>query len=227
MTISQTFTMGRLAHEWLKHELDPEFCRKVETVASGTGNIKTGSVLGKNTVGGAEAAPKAGGNTGEGSLTLDGATPVLAGAKPGVYAVRCVGTSANGGLFEVRDPFGAFVGAYAIGGPAFATEIKFSITDSGADFALGDGFDVTVAAGSGRLGWYDPTAVDGRAVPYGILLNAVDATTEHRQAVVIGGKAVINPLALTWGPAVDDANKRAAGVALLVSELGFETRAVV
>lgn len=227
MTISQTYTMGNLAHEWLKHELSYELGRKIETVLSGTGNLKTGSVLAKvQTAVAATSAAKAGGNTGGGTLTLDGTTPVLADAKVGVYTVRNVGVVANAGQFEVRDPDGVVLGVYAIGGPAWAHGVKFAMADVGTDFALGDGFDITVAAGSGKLVWYDPTALNGADEPYGILLNAVDATSADQKCVVITRDAVINPLALTWGAAVDDGTKRAAGLAKL-AKLGIQARAVV
>ena len=58
MPIGQTYTMGKFAHEWLKHELSSELGRKVETLLSGVGNLKTGSVLGKVTVAGASSAAR-------------------------------------------------------------------------------------------------------------------------------------------------------------------------
>lgn len=225
MPIGQTYTMGKFAHEWLKHELSSELGRKVETLLSGVGNLKTGSVLGKVTVAGASSAAKAGGNTGGGSLTLDGA-PVLAGAKAGVYKVRCVNLVANAGLFSVTDPDGVLLGMYQSGAAAFEKHIKFVMADVGTDFAVGDGFDITVAAGSGKLVWYDPNAVNGAADPYGILLNAADAASADQKCVVITRDAVINPLALTWGAAVDDAGKKSAGLVKL-AKFGIRTAAVV
>lgn len=47
-----TLTFPRLAHEWLKHEHDTELHRKAITVASGAGQLLTGSVLGKVTASG-------------------------------------------------------------------------------------------------------------------------------------------------------------------------------
>lgn len=93
----------------------------------------------------AASAAKSGGNTGGGTLTLDGTTPVLAGAKPGVYTVRCVALKTDGGQFIVVDPDGISLGQ-AIVGTTFSNKIKFALADSGTDFAIGDGFDVTVTA---------------------------------------------------------------------------------
>lgn len=216
----------KLSGDWLRHELDPRLNREAVKILAATGNLITGSVLAKVLVAGATSAAKAGGNTGGGTLTVDGATPVLAGAKPGVYTVRNIGVIANAGQFLVRDPDGIDIGVYAIGGPAFANQIKFAMADVGTDFALGDGFDITVAVGSSKWVWYDPTAVNGAAAPGGILLHGVDASgVSDVDGVVVTGHAEIVGLNLTWGPAVDDANKKAAGLALL-AKFGFKARAI-
>jgi hypothetical protein len=216
-------TYPKLSGDWLRHEKDARLNRKQVTILSGTGNLVTGAVLGKITVAGASSAAKAGGNTGGGTLTPDVTTPVLKDAKPGVYAVRCIGLVANGGLFSVTDPDGVVIGTYTIGGPAFAKHIKFAMADVGTDFAVGDGFDVTVAAGSGKVAYYDPTAVNGCATPFGILLDGRDASTADAPAVVVTGEAEIVALNLTWGAAVDDGDKKATGLALL-AKLGFQAR---
>jgi hypothetical protein len=39
----------RLAHDWLKHESDPQLHRETVVIASGAGNLKTGTVLGRVT----------------------------------------------------------------------------------------------------------------------------------------------------------------------------------
>lgn len=93
----------------------------------------------------AASAAKSGGNTGGGTCTMDGSTPVLAGAKAGVYTVRCIATGTNGGQFIVVDPDGISLGQ-AIVGTTFSNKIKFALADSGTDFAVGDGFDITVTA---------------------------------------------------------------------------------
>lgn len=93
----------------------------------------------------ASAAAKSGGNTGGGTLTMDATTPVLAGAKPGVYTVRCVALKTDGGQFIVVDPDGISLGQ-AIVGVTFSNKLKFALADTGTDFAIGDGFDITVTA---------------------------------------------------------------------------------
>jgi len=127
-------------------------------------DFPAGTVLGKATLGAASSAAKSGGNTGGGTLTLDATTPILARAKPGVYTVRCSEVVDNGGKFVVINPEGVQIGL-AIVGTAFANEIKFALADVGTDFALGDGFDITIAAGTGYYKKAVSTAVDGSATP--------------------------------------------------------------
>lgn len=155
------------------------------TLVSGAGALKRGTVLGKITIGAAVSAAKAGGNTGTGTFVLDATTPVKAGAKAGVWTLRCITAVANGGEFELNDPDGISRGIFII--PAGAGNsvtvddaIKGVLTDAGTDFIVGDGFDITVAAGSGKYKTAVATAVDGSAVPVGILVDDVDATAADK-----------------------------------------------
>lgn len=225
MPIGATYTFPKLAHEWLKHELDPEFSRAAGTILANSGNLVTGTVLGRITKGAATSAAKAGGNTGNGTLTLDATTPVLAGAKAGVYTVRCIAAAANGGTFRVEGPDGLVMGDVAVAG-TFSEHLKFVIADGSSDFVVGDGFDITVAAGSGKYAPHNPTAVDGREIADAILLNGVDTTGADAKSTIIVRSAVINPLALTWHSSVDDATKQGNALAHLAAK-NIITRTIV
>ena len=208
--------------EWLKHELDPELNREQVTILAGSGVLKTGTPLGKIATAGATSAAKSGGNTGGGTLTLDATPPVLADAVAGVYKVRCTSAATDGGTFEVENPAGVVIGSVAVGA-TWAEGVKFVIADSGTDFAVGDGFDVTVAAGSGKYVPVAPAAVNGAQVAVGVLLHGVDASGgSDVQAVAVIGNARIAPLALEWPSAVDDQNKKNAVLAQLALR-GFKT----
>ena len=94
----------------------------------------------------AAAAAKSGGNaTNTGALTLDATTPILAGAKVGVYMVRCIAAASNSGTFRVSDPDGFVLGDVAVGA-TFANDIKFAIADGTQDFIVGEGFDITISS---------------------------------------------------------------------------------
>ena len=127
--------------------------------------------------------------TGNGTLTKDATTPVLAGAKPGAYTVKCIsaGAAAHHAGFEVRDPFGRLVGTFFFTTTGqsytFSNEIKFAMVEGSTDFAIGDFFTFTIAAGSGKLKRSDPTAVDGSQYPTHIVTDEVDATAADQSNV--------------------------------------------
>lgn len=160
-----------------------------ESVSVSAGTLARGTVMGQKTLGTATSAVKASGaNTGTGTCVMDGTTPVLANAKVGIYTVRCLEAVTNGGKFAVTDPLGNMV-AYDIilagaGGVILHNnEIKFTLTDAGTDFIVGDGFDITVAAGDLTYIESVRTAVDGSQYPVGILVDAADASG----GTVVGG----------------------------------------
>jgi hypothetical protein len=185
-------------------------------------NLGAGAVLGKITLGAAVAAVKASGaNTGNGTLVMDGVTPILANAKVGIYTVRCVEAVGNGGKFVVTDPNGQQVGVAIIvagagGAIVFADQIKFTLTDGGADFIVGDGFDVTIAAGSGKFTAVAPAALDGSQVAAGVLVDAVDATGADVACAVIARSAEVNSAELVW-PGGITAPQKAAALAQLAA----------
>lgn len=165
--------------EFLLSEGNGYLSRETIVLAITEALLAAGTVLAKAIYGAASSAAKAGGNTGNGALTLDVTTPILVGAKVGVYAVRCITVAANGGTFRVEDPDGNVLGDVAVGA-TFSDDIKFAIADGATDFILGDGFDITIAAGSGQY------------VPY---TDAAKATLPA--SAVLYGEAPINEAAQT------------------------------
>jgi hypothetical protein len=210
-------TYPRLSHEWLKHETDPDLGREQITLLAGAGNLITGTVLGKITKGTATAAAKAGGNTGNGTITMDVTTPVLAGAQVGVYTARCIAAAGNGGTFRIEDPDGFVIGDVAVGA-TFADRVKFVIADGASDFIVGDGFDITVAAGSGKWKKCVYGALDGSGIAAGVLLDARDASggADVKGVGVIADARVAHEF-LTWDASFDSAPKKAAALVQLAA----------
>lgn len=169
------------------------------TLLSGQ-NLTRGSVLGRIDTGGTTSAAKAGGNTGNGTLTLDATTPVRAGAKTGVYTVRFTAAATNNGTFRVTDPDGFVLGEVVMAGGAGAwdNDIKFAVADGSTDFVVGDGFDITVAAGSGKYKLAATAAVDGSAIPVAILAEDTDASAGDKVTPAYMG-GVFDENALTYG----------------------------
>lgn len=107
-------------------------------------NISATDLTIKRASGTPTSAAKTGGNTGNGTLTMDATTPRQAGCQVGVYTVRCTAAATDGGTFAVTDPGGHVIGTVAVGS-TFSTQLKFAIADSTTDYVIGDGFDITVA----------------------------------------------------------------------------------
>lgn len=208
-----TQNLLRTAH-YIVSEANGYLSREQITILSGAGVLKAGAVLGKITYGAATTAAKSGGNTGNGTITMDVTTPILAGARAGIYTARCITAAANGGTFRVEDPDGNVMGDVAVAA-TFADDIKFVIADGSTDFIVGDGFDITIAAGSGKYVAFDPAGVDGRQNARAILFEGCDATSADVRRVVTARSTEVEAAALQWGAGVTtDPQKNAALAAL-------------
>jgi hypothetical protein len=192
---------------------DLKVVTKTATITGAAALIR-GTVLGKVMIGAASSAVKSGGNTGNGTFGLDATTPILSFAEVGVYTLRCIVAAANSGTFRLTSPAGRVLGDYTIAGGAggtvtVANQIKGVITDAATDFVVGDGFDITVAAGSGAYKKAIAAALDGSATPVAILTDDADATS----ADVLGGiytMGEFNGNALTLGAGITLAAATAA-----------------
>jgi hypothetical protein len=174
---------------------------KPVTLVAASGVLTKGTVLGKVKLGAATKAAKSGGNTGNGTLTLDVTTPILANAKAGIYQVRIVraaiagvGTSpavpAQAAIANLIDPKGNVLGSFDVPttpGITISNQIKFALLDGSSPFILGDGFDITIAAGSLKYKPYNDANVDGTDKANCILAQDVDATSEAPCSAFIAG----------------------------------------
>ena len=200
--------------DWLKFEYENQFSRDVITVLAGSGAeraLLSGMVLGKITKGAATGAAVAG-NTGNGTITA--APTVGQAAKPGVYQLVCIEPATNAGKFTVEDPDGILIG-FATVGVQFATHLTFTIADGSTDFASGDAFTITVAAGSGKVKQIDFAATDGSDVACGILLLDTKAPDgADKSAVAIVRSAMVSDNGIVW-PAGATTNQKNAAIAQL------------
>lgn len=142
-------------------------------------NCVRGTVMGKATVGAIASAAFAG-NTGDGAM---GAVTAGAGCKIGVYKVVIIEPAANAGKFAVEDPDGVIVGTGTVA-VAFAGPVNFTLADGAADFIAGDGFNLTVAAGSGKYLKAVAAAADGSNIPDAILVEDRDATAADKECLL-------------------------------------------
>jgi hypothetical protein len=200
--------------DWLKYEWENQYSREAVTVLAGSGAVRallSGMVLGRITKGAATGAAVAG-NTGNGTITA--APTVGAAAKPGVYQLVCIEPATNAGKFTVEDPDGILIGVATVG-VAFTTHLTFTIADGSTDFASGDAFTITVAAGSGKVKQIDFAAADGGDIASSVLL--IDATAPDavdKAAVAIVRNAIVSDNGITW-PAGATTNQKNAAIAQL------------
>lgn len=193
--------------------------RSLETVIIDTGDLAAGTVLGKITKGTATGAAVAG-NTGNGTITA--APAVGAGAKPGVYRAICIEPTANLGKFTVEGPDGIMVGVATVGTEFVGGGLTFTIADGATDFASGDAFTITVAAGSGKYVAYNQDAANGSCIAAGILLDNVNATSADVEAVAYVRDCEVNGSEITW-PSDIEAGEKITAIAQLAA-LGIIVR---
>ena len=203
------------------------YVRDQITLISGGAACVVGQVLGQITVGAATSAAKSGGNTGNGTCVVDATNPTLINAVAGVYTVRCTVAGTNSATFLVVDPNGLSLGTCSLSGSggtaSFADRIKFVITDGATDFIVGDGFDVTVPAGSLKWTQVAPAANDGSAVAAGVCILAGNpASADVVSVAVVRGPAILKTSNLAWTSGMTT-NQKTAALAQL-AKLGITSR---
>jgi phage tail sheath protein FI len=213
-----SITEGPATGEFLVSEANGYRSRSAITLLTGT-SFAAGHVLGKITKAGATALAKVG-NAGNGVM---GAITVGAGAKPGAYKLTIIEPATDAGAFMLEDPDGVTVGAGTVAVLFNQGGLSFTLADGGNNFASGDQFTITVAAGSGKFKEYNPANTDGSEVPAAILLGAVDATSADKLGAGITRDAEVNGHVLTWFSGAD-ANAKAAAAVLLETNTGIIIR---
>lgn len=166
---------------------------KVVTLLSGQSVVR-GEVLGSVAIGSATSAAKSGGNTGNGTM----GTITVGAAQAGVYQLRITKAATNAGDFQVTDPAGDVVGVGTVAVAFSGGGLSFTLADGSTDFIVGDGFDITVAAGSGKYKSSVATATDGSQTPDVIAAETVDATSADK-GITVYVSGDFNQDALTLG----------------------------
>ncbi|MFZ2872254.1 head decoration protein, partial [Zavarzinia sp.] len=154
-----------------------------------------------------------------GAATITASPAVAAGTAPGIYKLTAVSAGATA-AFLLEDPEGVTLGEAITGTAATIGGIgPFTITDAGADPAIGDQFTITVtatpAATAGQIVAYDPDATNGAEIPIGV--NFATITTgaaETGPAVYHARDCEVSAPELTWPTGIDADVKAAAIVAL-------------
>lgn len=162
--------------EFLLSEAHGQRSRENAILGPTTVPLQAGQLLALSGAGTATAAPKAGGNTGNGTVS---AVTIKSSAKSGVY--RAIFTTAT--KFTVVDPEGHDL-VDGRTGTAYATDLGFTITAGGTAFVADDEFVITVAPAMGIYAAYDPTKA-ATAPASAVLYDNVPANTASNYVVVI------------------------------------------
>lgn len=171
------------------------------------------------------SAAKSGGNTGNGTFTLDATTPLLPNAKLGVYTLRCIAAATNNGTFRLEDPDGVVLGDIVMAGGAatVSEQIKGALADGGTDFVVGDGFDITVSAITTKEVEFNPAGTDGSQIATGILYAATDATSADKRTVAFRRNGEVNDNLVTWKSGATTAQKAKGKQDLAKNEIRFRS----
>lgn len=194
----------RHSGEFVLSEASGNRSREVVNIAASAAALPAGQVLGKITVGAASATAKVG-NGGNGTM---GTITVGAGAKPGAYKLTIIEPASDAGNFIVEDPDGINVGSGAVAAAFSGGGLSFTLADGSNNFAAGDQFTITVAAGSGHYVAYDDEGTDGRQNACAVLYAAVPDSASAQEAVAYVRDCEVMAAALTG---VDGAAKAALG----------------
>ena len=201
-----SLTQGNTLQDILKWEEDNLYSREAVTIASGQ-DLSMGAVVGKIELGTCPSTGTAGSNTGGGTCT-----GVTAGskAKVGIYTLKCIIAQAAAGVFTVADPDGYALPNAVVGHAYTDAQINFILNDGSPDFAYGDSFTITIAAGSGYVTELDPDEVDGSQNAYGFVTADFDASDGAISGVVIARNAIIVTTDLVWPAGISAGEKTTA-----------------
>jgi hypothetical protein len=189
---------GQRTSGYIVSEANGYRSRGTGVIAASGADILPGAVLGRVTSGAATATAQDG-NTGNATSS---AVTTGANVQPGVYKVEFIAAT----QFLVIAPDGSIVGDGATGS-AFSTggHLTFTITAGATPMVAGDGFNITVAAGSGNYVPYSASATNGAATVAGILYGPTvpdgeselrtitlrDTEVSHAELVYTGTKSVV------------------------------------
>lgn len=204
-----TFTEDFHAGAFILSEANGFRSREQRIVVSGQ-NLKAGHVVG--TAHGSATATAFAGNAGsEGAM---GTITVGAGAIAGTYKLIIIEPGSNAGVFNVEDPHGVSVGTGHVAAAFTGGGLSFTLADGGTDYSSGEGFNIVVAVGTGKLKEFNPANTDGSEVPTGILFDAVNASSTGTNAdtacVTLERDCEVASNVLVWYSGADDGGKAAA-----------------
>jgi hypothetical protein len=190
------------------------------TITDGTSDFAVGDTATVTVTGVVPASASVTG-TGNGTCTLIEARRDL---KKGTYRVQCtVAGTTHGGTFTVTDPDGFLLQTVSMPDTPGGTvdfdndQIAGRLTDGSTNFIVGDYFDIVVAIHPRQCVILNKAATDGSSVPYGILLEAIDASSAAKPAAVaIEGEFNQRALIFATGTDIEDVRDQMRNLNMIV-----------
>jgi len=128
------------------------------------------------------------------TFTIADATDYIVG--DGFNITVAPATTGAGAKWDVKAPTGIKLAYQAVTGTGYTSDyINFTINDSGTNFAVGDTFTVTVAAGSGKVKELNLSGVDGSQDAYGLMVSGADTTDTTQRYIAYTSGGVLSLLA--------------------------------
>ncbi len=205
---------------YLVSEANGRLSRDAGIIASGSGVLKAGTVLGQRTKGALSAAAVAGSPAPAGA-TVTASPAVTAGVtKVGVHIFRCE-VAGPTGTWQHEDPEGVYVGTVTTGTAYTGQGMTLTITDSGTDPAIGEVIKVTVsaAAGDNKYVPHDPAATNGAETAVAILYEGCDATSADVRRTLTKRNSEVTAAELVWKAGLTDDQKAAALASLAIRHI--------
>lgn len=202
-----TLTEGNYVGDIVRMELPNFQSRKLVTITGGA-KLKCGALLGMVALAAASAVAFSNNAANTGVIA---SVTVSDGAKAGAYKLTIIEPASDAGAFMVEDPDGINIGTGTVGVAFNKGGLSFTVTDGATNFVSGEGFTITVAAGSGKFKLAPFTATDGSNAGAAILLQDVDATEgDVDNILVLYRDAQVDVTSIIYDASADDANKKAA-----------------
>ena len=177
-----TLQEGNRTGEFLLSDAGMRSRDKCIVTIAGAIALASGTLLGKIT--NAATAPVAAavaGNTGNGTMgTVTAGDDAIAG----VYTLTIVEPASDAGSFIVEDPEGRNVGNGEVAVAFSGGGLGFTLADGSNNFAAGDQFTITVAAGTGKYVAYAAGADSGANKAAAVLLSPIPGVNGDHQAVI-------------------------------------------
>ena len=126
-----------------------------------------------------------------------------------LFTLRCIAAATNNGTFRLEDPDGIVLGDIVMSGGAatVSEQIKGALADGATDFAVGDGFDITVSAITFKDVEFNPPAPTVPRSRLASFYRPTDASSADQRAVSIRRSAEVNDNLVTWKTGTTTAQK--------------------